>query len=85
MRRLAKGDTPMTNAEALFTRMKVKLTCESAWRVVKLPNKPLVMKLRTASDRATLISMRAVLKGTKIYLDDDLTNVQHEHKREGMK
>lgn len=45
----------------------------------------IVMKLTTASDKATLISMKAVLKGTKIYLNDDLTILQQEHKREGMK
>ena len=48
-------------------------------------NTPLVMKLRTTIDRATLLSMRAVLKGTKIYLDDDLTLLQQEHKQEEMK
>ena len=43
------------------------------------------MKLKTAIDKARLMSMRSVLTGTKIYLDDDLTILQQEHKREGLK
>ena len=81
------GDTLMADAEALFTKMRVDLTCESAWNVgkIELPNRPLVMKLHTATNRITLLSMQAVLKGTKVYLYDDLTLLQQEHKREGLK
>ena len=87
VRGLEMGDTPMSDAEALFTKMGINFTCESARRVdkVELPNCPLVMKLRTATNISTLLSMRAVLKGTKIYLDDDLTLLQQERKREGLK
>ena len=51
------GDTPMADAEALFTKTGVNLTYEPGWRVgkINLPNWPLVMKLRTAIDRATLL------------------------------
>ena len=77
----------MSDANVLFTKMGVNLTCESVWRVGKtnLPNRPLVMKLRIAMDRATLFSTRAVWKVTKIYLDDDLTLLKQKHKREDLK
>lgn len=46
--------------------------------------KTLVIKFRTAIDRATLMSMRGSWKGTKLYLDDGLTFMQHEQEKEGM-
>ena len=69
------GDTPLADAQALFTKMDINLTCESTWRVGKgdMLKRTLAIKFRTAADRSTLISMRGTLKGTKIYLDDDLT------------
>ena len=66
--------------------MEVNLTCDSAWRVGKgdESKRLLVIKFRTAADRSTLMSLRGALKGTKIYLDDDLTIMQQEHKRANM-
>ena len=43
-----------------------------------------MIKFRTAVDRSTLMSIRGVLKGTKICLDDDLTTMQQEHKKASM-
>ena len=76
----------MADAQSLFSLMEVNLTCDSAWRVGKgeADKKPLVIKCRTAADRSTLMSMRSSLKRTKVYLDDDLTIMHHEHKRASM-
>ena len=75
------GDMPMTDAEVLFTKMGASLTCKSAWRVGKmeLPVRPLVIIFQTAMDRITFINMRAVLKDTRIYLDDYLTLLQNRN------
>ena len=39
----------------------------------------------STNNEITLLSMLAVLKGTEIYLDDDLTLLQQKHKQEGLK
>lgn len=86
IRGLVMGDTPMVDAKALFTKMGINFTFETAWRVGKddALMSPMVIKFRTVTDRSTFMSMRATLKGIKICFDDDLTLSQHEHQREGM-
>ena len=75
------GDTPLANAQSLFLLMEVNLTCDSAWRVGKgdESKRLLVIKFRTAADRSYLMSMSGALKGTKVYLQDDLTKIGRAH------
>lgn len=77
---------PIAHAQSLFSLMNLIVICKSLGELPReiLPKKLLVIKFRTAMDRSTLTSTRGVLKGTKIYLDDDLTIMQQEHKKADM-
>ncbi len=86
-----EGSTPASDGKALCAKIGYKeeeVPFSKAWRAGKDPKKrALILQFASEESRTSFLRKRVILRGLggpPIYLDDDLTKMQQDHRRASM-